>query len=112
MSDYEDKIKKLEKKVFEFFMLSKLGKSLVSLHEINELAKVFVSSVYEASGAENAALILFDAETENYKYAFSVGLKDEKLGEICFKKKEGMLWQVLHGGDPFPIRDKIGRAHV
>jgi len=40
----EDTIGRLEKKVFDFFMLSQLGKSLISLQRMEDLSRVFVSS--------------------------------------------------------------------
>lgn len=108
MSDLEEKIKKLEKKVFEFFLLSKLGKSLISLQDIDQLAKVFVSSIYDTTGARNAALILYNHESETFQYQYSLGLDSKSLEGLTFPKREGMLWQVLNGGDPFPISDSSG----
>lgn len=110
MSQYADKIKKLEKKVFEFFILSKLGKSLISLQDIDELARVFVCSVSDASGAGSAVFILYDPEKEIFQYQYSIGHPDGPVQELCFAKKEGLLWQVLNGGDPFPVRDSSGEC--
>ena len=39
-SEWDDK-KKLERKVFDFFTLSQLGKSLISIQDMENLARVF-----------------------------------------------------------------------
>ena len=52
-------IVKLEKQVFDFFTLSQMGKSLLSIQRIDELSHVFLSSVFEASEASNCTLFIF-----------------------------------------------------
>jgi diguanylate cyclase (GGDEF)-like protein len=103
-----DVIAKLEKQVFDFFTLSQMGKSLLSIQRIDELSHVFLSSVYEASEAANCALFLYDEKDEFFKCVKAVGLDPKDLGQIQFKKEEGLFWQILNSGEPFPIVDSFG----
>lgn len=98
----------LEKKVFDYFTLSQLGKSLIQAKDLTELARIFVSCVYEASHAKNVCLLINDPGTEDYHCLYSIGLKGEKVSATSFKKQEGLFWQVLNGGEPFIIQDSTG----
>ena len=101
-------IVKLEKQVFDFFTLSQMGKSLLSIQRIDELSHVFLSSVYETSEASNCALFLFDEKDEFFKCVKAIGLDPARAGAIQFKKEEGLFWQILNSGEPFPIVDSFG----
>lgn len=103
-----DVIAKLEKQVFDFFTLSQMGKSLLSIQRIDDLSHVFLSSVYEASEAANCVLFLYDEKDRSFKCAKSIGLDPKETGEISFKKEEGLFWQILNSGEPFPIIDSFG----
>ncbi len=103
--------KDLERKVFDFFTLSQLGKSLISIQDMENLARVFASSVYETSNAKNVALLIYDIERKAFTYHYSVGLDVEKVKDISFVEEEGLFWRVLNGGEPFPIRDSNGNYH-
>jgi len=105
----EDTIGRLEKKVFDFFMLSQLGKSLISLQRMEDLSRVFVSSVREACNAEKAALLIYHSDENHLRLEYQIGLDQEKVRGISIKTSEGMFWQILKGGEPFPIRDSSGR---
>lgn len=87
-----DELVKLEKQVFDFFTLSQMGKSLLSIQRIDELSHVFLSSVYEASEACNCALFLYDEKDEFFKCVKAIGidLSKEKEG-ARFKKEEGLF---------------------
>jgi diguanylate cyclase (GGDEF)-like protein len=102
-------IKNLERKVFDFFTLSQLGKSLISIQDLDNLARVLTSSVHEASGSENVALLIYDSQEKKYTYRHSIGLDAAKLKSVHFVEEEGLFWQVLNGGDPFAIRDSAGQ---
>ncbi|MBN1405516.1 MAG: sensor domain-containing diguanylate cyclase [Candidatus Omnitrophica bacterium] len=101
-------IAKLEQQVFDFLTISKIGRSLLSIQKIDQLSHVFLSSVYEASEAANCALFLYDTKDESFKCIKAIGLDPEVIGEIKFKKEEGLFWQVLNSGEPFPIIDSFG----
>jgi len=101
-------IAKLEKQVFDFFTLSQLGKSLLAIQRIEELSYVFLSSVREASQSTNCALFLFDEKDQSFRCAKAIGLDPKSAGEIKFKKEEGLFWQILNSGEPFPIVDSFG----
>ncbi|MFH1199310.1 MAG: sensor domain-containing diguanylate cyclase [Candidatus Omnitrophota bacterium] len=101
-------ITRLEKQVFDFFTLSQVGKSLLSIQKISELSHVFLSSVYETSGAENCALFLHDEKDQFFKCVKAIGLEPKEVGELKFKKEEGLFWQILNSGEPFPIIDSFG----
>lgn len=103
-----DVIAKLEKQVFDFFALSQMGRSLLAIQKIDELSHVFLSSVYETSEAANCALFLFDDVTQSFKCAKAIGLNPKEIGEVEFKKEEGLFWQILNSGEPFPIVDSFG----
>lgn len=107
---YEDTIKRLEKRVFEFFILSQVGKALISIQDIKDLAGVFVAAVLDSVESVNAAFLLYDNETETFSYEASVGLCAEPgvLKQITFRREEGVFWRVLNGGEPFLIRDSLG----
>jgi len=104
-----DDIAKLEKKVFDFFTLSQMGKSLLSMQRIDELSYVFLSSVYETSQAANCALLLYDENDETFKVSKAIGLDPDKIKDVKFKKEEGLFWQILNGGEPFPIINSFGK---
>lgn len=106
--EYRLSIKNLERKVFDFFTLSQLGKSLISIQDMDNLARVFASSVYETSNAKNIALLIYDIEKKAFTYHYSIGLDTEKIRNIQFSQEEGLFWQVLNGGEPFPICDSSG----
>lgn len=103
-------IAKLERQVFDFFTLSQMGKSLLSIQRIDELSHVFLSSVYEASEALNCALFIFDDRDNFFKCLKAIGLDPKKTGELKFKKEEGLFWQILNSGEPFPIVDSFGNT--
>lgn len=101
-------IAKLEKQVFDFFTLSQMGKSLLAIQRIDDLSQVFLSSVHETSEAANCALFLYDQDDNSFRCAKAVGLDPKNTGEIKFKKEEGLFWQILNSGEPFPIVDSAG----
>ncbi len=103
-----EEIAKLEKQVFDFFTLSQMGKSLLSIQKIEDLSYVFLSSVWEASEAVNCTLFLYDEKDEFFKCVKAIGLDPKTVGEIKFKKAEGLFWQILNSGEPFPIVDSLG----
>lgn len=103
-----EQIVKLEKQVFDFFTLSQMGKSLLAIQKIGELSHVFLSSVHEASETSNCTLFLYDEKDESFKCVKAIGLDPKKVGEINFKKEEGLFWQILNSGEPFPIVDSFG----
>ena len=108
-SDHQESIRRLERKVFDFFTLSQLGKSLISIQDMDNLARVFASSVHEVSQAENACLLIYDLDQSAYTYHYSIGLDENSVKNISFKEQEGLFWQVLSGGEPFAIRDSSGK---
>jgi diguanylate cyclase (GGDEF)-like protein len=101
----------LERKVFDFFTLSQLGKSLISIQDMENLARVFASAVYETSDAKNVALLIFDIEEKAFTYQYSIGLEVEKVKDVSFVEEEGLFWRVLNGAEPFPIKDSAGNYH-
>ncbi|HLD82955.1 MAG TPA: GAF domain-containing protein [Candidatus Omnitrophota bacterium] len=101
-------ITKLEKQVFDYFTLSQMGKSLLSIQKIEELSYVFLSSVYEASEASNCALFLYDEKDQFFKCVKAIGLDPQMGQDLKFKKEEGLFWQILNSGEPFPIVDSFG----
>ncbi len=103
-----DTIAKLEKQVFDFFTLSQMGKSLLSIQRIDDLSHVFLSSVYEASEASNCVLFLCDEKDQSFICSKAIGLDPKETGEVKFKKEEGLFWQILNSGEPFPIVDSFG----
>ncbi|HTL46604.1 MAG TPA: sensor domain-containing diguanylate cyclase [Verrucomicrobiae bacterium] len=108
---YKETIKRLEKRLFDFFILSQVGKALISLQDLQDLAAVFVSSVQDAVEAVNASLLIYNPETQTFTHEASVGLSTPaaELREITFKKQEGVLWRLLNGGEPFMIMDSSGQ---
>jgi len=103
-----DTIAKLEKQVFDFFTLSQMGKSLLAIQRIDELSHVFLSSVFETSEAANCALFLLDDKDLSFKCVKAIGLDPKETGQVQFKKEEGLFWQILNSGEPFPIVDSFG----
>jgi diguanylate cyclase (GGDEF)-like protein len=101
-------IAKLEKQVFDFFTLSQMGKSLLAIQKIDELSYVFLASVYETSEAANCALFLCDEQDQTFRCVKAIGLDPKAIGEVAFKKEEGLFWQILNSGEPFPIVDSFG----
>ncbi|MDH3379380.1 MAG: sensor domain-containing diguanylate cyclase [Gammaproteobacteria bacterium] len=106
--DSQSSIRELERKVFDYFTLLQLGKSLISIHNMQDLAHALVSSVYDASDAENVALLIYDIDSKVYEYKDSIGFPKGALDGLRFVGEEGLLWRVLNGGEPFAIRDSLG----
>jgi diguanylate cyclase (GGDEF)-like protein len=106
--EYRRSLKDLERKVFDFFTLSQLGKSLISIQDMDNLARVFASSVYEVSRTTNVALLIYDIDKKAYTYHYSIGLDQEQIQDVQFQEEEGLFWQVINGGEPFAIRDSAG----
>ena len=105
----------LEQKEFDAFTLSQLGKALISSQDLNKLAQVTVSCAYEISNASNASILINKSVDYSDQHEFecmdSIGLDEKKIGHMKFPLHEGLLWQVLNGGEPFPIRDSHGHYH-
>ncbi|MBU1125947.1 MAG: sensor domain-containing diguanylate cyclase, partial [Candidatus Omnitrophica bacterium] len=104
-----EQIAKLEKQVFDFFTLSQMGKSLLSIQKIDELSYVFLSSVHEASDSSNCVLFLYDEKDETFKAVKGIGVDPKVIGQMQFKREEGLFWQILNSGEPFPIVDSFGK---
>src|SRR3989338_10038281 len=101
-------IHELEQKVFDFFTLSQLGKALISIQDMENLSRVFASSVYETSGTKNVALLIYDIDRKEFTCHYTIGLNPEVVKNVSFCEEEGLFWQVLNGGQPFSIRDSHG----
>ncbi|OGW76472.1 MAG: hypothetical protein A3J52_02675 [Omnitrophica bacterium RIFCSPHIGHO2_02_FULL_49_9] len=101
-------IHELEQKVFDFFTLSQLGKALISIQDMENLSRVFASSVYETSGTKNVALLIYDIDRKEFTCHYTIGLNPEVVKNVSFCEEEGLFWQVLNGGQPFSIRDSNG----
>lgn len=101
-------ISKLERKVFDFFTLSQLGKSLLSIQDMDQLCHVFISSVYEASGAANCAVLTCDNSKLKYQLRKAIGINQDEVKDLHFLCEEGLFWQVLNSGEPFYIQDSTG----
>ncbi len=98
----------LEKKVFDFFSLSQLGKSLLSMQNLDEICHVFLSSVYEVSDASNCSILVSDDSRGVFVLNKYMGPNEKKAKSIRFQKEEGLFWQVLNSGEPFHIKDSTG----
>lgn len=81
----------LERKVFDFFTLSQLGKSLISIQDMENLARVFASAVYETSDAKNVALLIHDIEKNAFTYHYSIGLDVDKVKDVAFVEGAALL---------------------
>lgn len=103
-----EEIARLEKKVFDFFTLSQMGKSLISIQNIDELSYVFLSSVFETADARSCSLFLYDEQDQSFRCVKAIGIGPDKIRDLKFKKEEGLFWQILHSGEPFPIVDSFG----
>ena len=101
-------IKALESKVFDFFTLSQIGKSLLSLQDTHDIADVLLSAALETSQGKAAALFLINRDKHRYEVIRALGLNEENVKKIYFQKEEGLFWQVLNGGEPFTIHDSAG----
>ncbi|MBI4864677.1 MAG: sensor domain-containing diguanylate cyclase [Candidatus Riflebacteria bacterium] len=104
----EEKIARLEKRVFDFFTLSQVGKALASIQGLHELARVFLSMVKEIYDSRNCALLLYDEKRHAFVVETVLGLAPETVSQIVFSISEGLFWQLLNAGEPFPIIDSQG----
>lgn len=108
MGEIEQSIRVLEKKVFDYFTLSQLGKALLALQDLDQLSHVFLSSVHEATNAQTCALLAYIEEEKAYPLIKSIGLPEKEVKGLKFGREEGLFWQVLCAGDPFFIKDSTG----
>jgi diguanylate cyclase (GGDEF)-like protein len=108
VDEMRNNIKTLESKVFDFFTLSQIGKSLLSMQNARDIADVLLSATLEFSGGRGAALFLLNKDKHQYEVIHAVGLNEAELKKVHFKQEEGLFWQVLNGAEPFAIRDSEG----
>lgn len=97
----------LERKVFDYFTLSQLGKTFTSITTLKRLAEVLVASVMESSSARTAAFLVVNHERTSLELCHHVGpgLRHEQYASVRVEANGGLFWQVLNGGTPFLIRD-------
>jgi diguanylate cyclase (GGDEF)-like protein len=102
-------IENLERKLFDFFTLSQLGKSLISIENLDELARAFVSAVREHGDAATVGLLVYDFEEEVFTYAASFGLDVDAVKEVSFVEDTSLFWRAVKAGEPFSLQDPTVR---
>jgi diguanylate cyclase (GGDEF)-like protein len=102
------KMARLEKRVFDFFTLSQVGKALASIQGLTELSKVFLAMVREVYDSRNCALLLYDEVRQAFVVQDALGIEPEVAAQVSFSLREGLFWQLLNAGEPFPIVDSQG----
>lgn len=117
LSYFRQKAIQLDVLVFEMRALLQSGKGFSEILNIEPLLKSFMAVCRERYGAVNSAVLLLDdLDPENvfYRVRASHGLGDfylDKRGEreelLMFKipHDQGLLWQLIHQGDVFSVRD-------
>ena len=117
LSYFRQKAIQLDVLVFEMRALLQSGKGFSEILNIEPLLKSFMAVCRERYGAVNSAVLLLDdLDPENvfYRVRASHGLGEfylDKRGEreelLMFKipHDQGLLWQLIHQGDVFSVRD-------
>jgi diguanylate cyclase (GGDEF)-like protein len=104
----DEKISRLERRVFDFFTLSQVGKALAAIPGLADLSRVFLSMVREVYDSKNCSLLLYDEVRRFFFVQDAIGLDRSRVDAIELSIHEGLFWQVLNAGEPFPIIDSQG----
>lgn len=113
----EDKAAALDNRVFEMRALLQSGKGFSQILNLSGLLDAFMAVCRERYAAINSAVLLYDDLDPNnifYRVRGHFGLANSFIGpdqaeEEIFMFKiphdRGLLWQLIHQGDVFAVRD-------
>jgi len=105
----QQKIAQLERKIFDLGNLLQAGKTFDNLLQAGQLHSVFTGIVQERIGMQNYALFIMNDDDTRFEMVRSAGLLEEIRADFSFPREEGLLWQAILKGRPFPTKDKSGQ---
>ncbi|MDJ0762857.1 MAG: diguanylate cyclase [Myxococcota bacterium] len=113
----EEKAANLDNRVFQMRALLQSGKGFSQILELHSLLEAFMEVCRERYSAINSSVLLLDdldPESVYYRVRAYCGLPDtftdkQSVEEEMFMFKiphnQGLLWQLIHQGDVFAVRD-------
>ncbi|HPQ70168.1 MAG TPA: sensor domain-containing diguanylate cyclase [bacterium] len=108
VEELNEKIVKLDRKLFNFFTLLQAGKAFDNMLEAQKLYNVFTSIVQERFGLEAFALFIRDPQENAFQLVRGFGLDEAMPVDYSFPCQEGLLWQAILQDKPFSIVDSRG----
>jgi len=117
---WREKANKLDNRVFQMRTLLQSGKGFSEALSIPSLLEAFMAVCRERYGVTNSAVLLLDdLDPDNvfYRVRACFGLPEtyvdrdgheEELLLFRLPHDPGMLWQVIHQGEVFSVRDMAG----
>ena len=120
LSFYKDKAARLDNRVFQMRTLLQSGKGFSEILNIQSLLDAFMAVCRERYGAEKSVVLLIDdldPHVVYYRVRAYHGLPhsyregssaEEPLLMFKIPHDSGMLWQVIHQGHVFSVRDMEG----
>jgi diguanylate cyclase (GGDEF)-like protein len=117
---WRDKAKNLDNRVFQMRTLLQSGKGFSEALSIPALLRAFMAVCRERYGVTNSTVMLLDdLDPDNvfYRVRACFGLPETYVGQdgheeelLLFRLPHdpGMLWQVIHQGEVFSVRDMAG----
>lgn len=118
---FRDRAIHLDNQVFQMRTLLQSGKGFSELLSVTSLLSAIIAVCRERYDVDCATVLLkddLDSNTSSYRIRAYHGLPDtyydpdgrldEELLLFRFPQNQGLLWQVIHQGDVFSVRDMAG----
>lgn len=103
-----EKVIKLDGKLFNFFSLLQAGKAFDNILEAQKLYNVFTSIVQERFGLESFAMFIRDQQDNVFQLVRGFDLDEAMPVDYSFPCQEGLLWQAILQDKPFSTVDSRG----
>lgn len=98
-------LKTLQERINEMETLAKMGQSVTSYLDLDQVLSAVVKSTVELTGAEEGTLLLLDDESGDLYMRASLNFRDEFVRTFRLPIKDTLAGQVIQTGKPF-IFDK------
>ena len=104
----KEQMKKLDEKVFDLYTISQAGKVFTATPDTTKLSEILLSMIVERIKMDKIALLLFDKKAGVFKLTQAIGINIEETGQIEYRPREGLFWQLIVSGEPFSVVDIEG----
>jgi len=101
-------VKQLDSQVFDLLSILQASKVFASNPDINRLGEVLISILAEKLNIQKVALFLYNEKKSHYELIKVLGLPHNLINKVTYHKKEGLFWQLITNGEPFPVVDLQG----
>lgn len=107
VQDLKGQNKSLDQKVFDLFTITQASKVFTATPNPKRLSIILLSMIVERLGVEKCSLMLHDNKRRCFFVSHTIGLNKE-ADNIIYTYQEGLFWQLIANGDPFPVVDIEG----